>query len=175
MINLKNTWIAHWAWPFLWILLIPVGTGLWQQSLLGGVVENCKVIDRKTVDGFFTTYTYECQTVDVLPTLLPGLLNLVAFLWVVFPGHTRYAALVAGALGAVRLLVPTLLYMASGSTLEITGDFVFEVEGSIIWSFALWCVSLVAFGAPFVIGQKAVQVSPKSGGPSVGGSDRLEF
>ena len=149
MNNLKETWMAHWAWPFLWILLIPVGTVLWQQSLLNGVVSNCVVVDTKPIgDGFFGyESTYECQAINVLPTLLPGLLNLVAFLWVVFPGPTRYAALVAGALGALSLLVPALVYMAHGSTLEVTDGFLgIQVEGSIIWSFAPWCASLVAFG-----------------------------
>ncbi|MFQ5879929.1 MAG: hypothetical protein ACE5IZ_07155 [Dehalococcoidia bacterium] len=116
-----------WGWPFLWILLIPIVTVPWHGILLEDLGRG--------------RYPVE----DVLPTLAPGLLNLVAFLWVLSPERrTQYAALVAGILGSVRLVVPALIYMASGPTITVDGFLGGVNTPSIFASWILWGLSLAA-------------------------------
>src|SRR3990170_5581260 len=113
--------LNRWHWPFAWILLIPIVTG-WSQAVL---------LDRFVVDGETCTFIdsvsaaktavaagaqwWGCPGRDVALTLLPGLLNLGAYLWLWSSRReVRLAALVAGTLGGVRLVVPLLMYVYSG-------------------------------------------------------------
>ena len=141
------SWLNEWGWPFAWILLIPAVTVSWQAVLLHSLAnqDNCVLIFRGELGGD----EWGCPVGDVLPTLLPGLLNLVAFLWLVFPGRTRHAALIAGTLGALRLGVPVLLYITSGPDMTVvTGGLIWPaVRGdSFLASWVLWFLSLVAAG-----------------------------
>lgn len=138
-----------WAWPFAWILLIPIVTGFWRYGLLGGVVEH-DCVPLPPYNPF--AQAYECPVEDVLPTLLPGLLNLVAFLWVLSSRRqVQYAALVAGTLGAVRLAVPALIYVASGPAITIGENRVFDTPAT-LESFVLWLISLaVALVFPLLV------------------------
>jgi hypothetical protein len=135
-----------WRWPFLWVLLVPVVTMPLQVERLGAsegflaanVYENCDL-----APGPGLTNTWKCPVECVLPTLMPGLLNLVAFLWLVSPRRkTRYAALVAGALGAVRVAVPALIYMALGSPISLRTQYWPGPNESAAASVILWLLSV---------------------------------
>jgi len=137
-----------WAWPFLWIVLIPGVTIPWQIVLLGNsgrwpaaqVYDNCDLVPGIPR----ATNTWHCAPEHVLPTLLPGLLMLVAFLWLLSPRRgTRYAAAVAGSLGALRLVVPALIYVASG-TVSVRTTFFPGPDASVAASVVLWGLSVAA-------------------------------
>ena len=149
-------WVSRlnwWGWPFLWIILIPGVTIPWQIVLLGnsgrwpaaGVYDNCDL--EPDIRG--ATNTWECAPEHVLPTLLPGVLILVAFLWLQSPERpARYAALVAGTLGAVRLIAPALIYVISG-TVTLRTTFFPGPDASAALSVSLWAVSIaVALAFP---------------------------
>ena len=137
-----------WGWPFSWIVLIPGVTIPWQIVLLGNsgrwpaanVYDNCDL--EPDVRG--ATNTWECAPEYVLPTLLPGVLILVAFLWLRSPERpTRYAAVIAGTLGAARLITPALIYVASG-TVTLRTTFFPGPDASVALSASLWVVSIAA-------------------------------
>ncbi len=138
------------AWPFLWILLIPIATVPWTEHLLSGLVDHgsCVLVQECSV----FEKSWECPVQNVLPTLLPGLLNLVPFLWLSSRQRgVRYAALVAGTLGAVRVAVLALIYVVEGSSVAMTSDYNvstgFEIatdSSTHAASRILWVVSLGA-------------------------------
>jgi hypothetical protein len=140
-------WLNQWGWPFVWILLIPMATVFWsavllQQALDEGICTFVPIAGERIVD------QWRCPREDVSPTLLPGLLNLVAFSWVLSgQREVRWAALVAGTLGAVRLAAPLLIYGLSGAYVDI-GDLrpiiVFAQGSSVLASWVLWGLSAVS-------------------------------
>jgi uncharacterized RDD family membrane protein YckC len=145
-------WLSAWMWPFLWILFIPIVTVPWQLALVRDLASgnpDCTTRSVMFFDGYSDNYV--CPSGDILPSLLPGLLNLAAFAWVLTGRRTtQIAALVAGALGAIRLIVPVTLYWQS-ATVEInTGfGFWFVTGASFGYSLGLWMISgvtAVAFG-----------------------------
>jgi hypothetical protein len=88
-----------------------------------------------------------------LPTLLPGLLNLGAFLWLLSSSTvTRRVAFLAGVLGAIRVAVPALMYALAGSNVSIfrwPDQNIDDVQGGSfalnpsLWSFGLWWLTIV--------------------------------
>ncbi len=113
------SWLNDWSRPFWWIILTPIVTVPLSAilfSVLAGYHSPGEVglPDRSEHGWFGTTYEYA----EVLPTLiafaLPGLLNLVPFLWV---SSTRprvlAAGIVAGLLGIVRFSIPVIVLMLS--------------------------------------------------------------
>lgn len=142
----STDWPDGWAWPFLWILLVPLATGVWQASLLDRVIDShkCALLFQSL------SARWGCAVEDVLPTLVPGLLNLGAFLWLLSTRvRTRSAALIAGALGALRLVGPGLVYIVSGPNLVVEVRFlgptgVAGAAANSYWaSGILWLLSLV--------------------------------
>lgn len=138
-----------WRWPFLWIILIPVVTMPLQVERLGAsegflaanVFENCDLVP--DIPG--QTNTWKCAVEDVLPTLMPGFLNLVAFAWLLSPRRkTRYAALAAGTLGALRLAVPALIYLALASPISVRTQYWPGPNESAAASVILWFLSVAA-------------------------------
>ncbi|HEU4759236.1 MAG TPA: hypothetical protein VFT91_04555 [Dehalococcoidia bacterium] len=94
--------------------------------------------------GVYGDNTWDCPAENVLPTLLPGLLNLGAFLWLLSPHRgARLAGLTAGSLGAARLVVPGLIYLALG-TVSLRTTFWPGPNESVIASVVLWGLSLIA-------------------------------
>ena len=147
------SWLKWWAWPFVWILISPAVTMPVQVWLLGNsgdwpsasVYENCELIHGRVLEpGVFVDNRWRCGADDVVQTLLPGLLNLGPLLWLGLPGRTRLAALVAGGLGAARLAVPALTYVALG-TVDLRTTFWPGPDETVIASVALWAASAVAF------------------------------
>ena len=135
-------WVNWWGWPFLWILLIPMVTMPLQVERVGSMVwDNC--VQEPGIPG--AKNTWQCPVEDVLPTLWPGLLNLVVFLWLLSPRpRSRHAAAVAGSLGAARLVVPGLIYVVLGSPLTLRTQYWPGPDESAIASVVLWSVSLAA-------------------------------
>jgi hypothetical protein len=148
VVRTVSGWLNSWRWPFLWILLIPGVTIPWQIVLLGNsgrwpaarVYDNCEL--EPDIRG--ATNTWECSPEHVLPTLIPGLLSLGAFLWLLSSRQqVRYAAILAGSLGALRLVVPTLIYAAS-DPVSVRTAFFPGPDASVAASVALWVVSIAA-------------------------------
>jgi hypothetical protein len=129
-------------------MLIPGVTIPWQIVLLGNagrwpaarVYDNCDL----EPDLRGATNTWECSPEHVLPTLIPGLLILGTFLWLLSSRRqVRYAALLAGSLGALRLVVPALIYVASG-TVSVRTTFFPGPDASVAASVILWGLSVAA-------------------------------
>ena len=82
-----------------------------QSALLGRVVGlgECGRLVSETP----LRLTWECPREELLHTLLPGIAVLVIAVWL-FSGNrrVRWAAAIAGTLGAVRLVAPVLLVRA---------------------------------------------------------------
>ena len=159
-------------WPFVWILLIPAVTVPWQWSLaLDMLNDECVVVGAQGHEFLGTiSTTYECPAEAALVILLPGLLNLLAFARVWIPGGHRKVALMAGTLGAVRLVAPALLYMAAGADVHVTEEWLdftplmAKVGGLGGLSVMLWFASLAAFvwGRPGAHGPSAPPPSRSS-------------
>jgi len=151
------SWFNAWGWPFIWILLIPVVTGIWSEILIEDAVDESTCTLIKSAGAVEFEFFYEiwrCPREDMLPTLLPGLLNLVAFAWVLSgKREVRWAALMAGTLGAVRLAVPAAIYWHSGAYLEIHGG---GATSSARASLGLWLLSAVS-AIVFLVGAKMVE------------------
>jgi hypothetical protein len=131
----------HAAWPWAWVLLIPFLTVpttliLWQ----GWLVPQCRVAPGPAPS------PYTCPGNGVAMALLPGLLNLVPFTWIVCEARsTRLAALLAGGLGAIRWLVPTVLHGATQPSVTIHP---IDALLQILVNLGLWVLTL-CLGAGF--------------------------
>lgn len=154
-------WLNQWGWPFVWILLIPIATVFWSAVLLDQLLDEgiCTFVQQPFgTERFFDQW--RCPREDVLPTLLPGLLNLVAFSWVLSgQREVRWAALVAGTLGAVRLAAPLLIYGRSGAYVDIDDlrpIIVWGPGSSVLVSWGLWGLSAVS-ALVFVVGASMVE------------------
>lgn len=106
--------MGRWA-PFIWLVLIPLLTVPLTIMLAGQVLQSsqCTIT---FVGSFEEPERALCTDRPVLMSLLPGLLNLGPIVWLVLPGDDimRRNAIVAGSLGAVRLLVPMLGVLTTG-------------------------------------------------------------
>jgi hypothetical protein len=134
-----------WIWPFLWIVFIPLVTvplsAAWLHRVVVVGYPHC--VERVGEVHMFVPY--ECPAGDMLPALLPGLLNLGAFFWVLSPRkRVQIAAVVAGSLGTARLLVPLLsIWRADTVVVGTLGGWHIEHE-SVFVSLLLWLLSVVA-------------------------------
>jgi hypothetical protein len=118
-------------------------TGGWPSA---NVYDNCQLVPTSPVDpgGVSIHNKWVCSARDVLPSLLPGLLNLGAGLWILSPQRSvRLAATLALILGAVRLVVPALTYIAM-DPVSIRTTFWPGPNLSMATSVILWFVSLGA-------------------------------
>jgi len=154
------SWWNAWGWPFAWILLISMVTTMWSYYLLDPVLDDVCTLVKNPPAGSMDPNIYRCPPKDVMPTLLPGLLNLVAFGWVLSGRReVRWAALLAGTLGAVRLAAPLLIYRLSGADAEIVDwslDLSYGKETTAILSGWLWLLS-GASAIAFLVGAKVVE------------------
>ncbi|MBI1885121.1 MAG: hypothetical protein HYS09_02205 [Chloroflexi bacterium] len=123
---------------------------VWLQGNSGGwpsadVYDECRLVHGRQLEpGVFIDNRWECPVENVLPTLLPGALNLGAFLWLAIPRQrTRYAALFAGVLGGARLAAPALMYLVLDPVMLRT-TFWPGPNASVAASLALWVVSVGA-------------------------------
>jgi hypothetical protein len=147
-----------WFLPFAWILIVPAVTVPLHIGLLGVITDGyhyegifasgdagaCTQVNQLKYDKL-----WHCPLEAAAPTLLPGLLNLAPLLFLFSSARrARYAGLVAGSLGAVRLIVPALIYAADAPDVEIIGSYQWPPAmgslASVYASVALWMVSLAA-------------------------------
>lgn len=153
----RLSWLRGWGWPISWIGFAPLVTITLQMAWLENLIRGGECNLAGQCDTWLGGGTYascwECSMRDVFPTLLPGLLNLGAFLWLLSSSTvTRRVAFVAGVLGAVRIAVPALLYALAGSNVTIYRwpDEITYVRGDSfalnpgLWSFGLWWLTVVA-------------------------------
>lgn len=145
--------MGRWA-PFVWLVLIPVLTVPLTVVLAGQILQSsqCTIT---FVGSFAEPERALCPDRPVLMSLLPGLLDLGPFAWLVLPGDDimRRNAVVAGSLGALRLLVPVLGILLTGPspgrTVLVSGlvfvypnsDFLPVVGISVL----LWIISVVTW------------------------------
>ncbi len=172
------SWLNKWWMPFLWIILTPIVTVPLSAilfSVLAGYLEPPEVglppnpPPCPFLNGFFGDPVPDCgpqfRYSEVGPTIfafvLPGLLNLVPFLWVSSRrSMVRTAGIVAGLLGLLRLaLPPTVLMLAldrvssdGGSYFEYVLGWFDESPFIDVWFFGAlaWLGSLLVW-ASFVI------------------------
>ncbi|OGO49921.1 MAG: hypothetical protein A2148_07755 [Chloroflexi bacterium RBG_16_68_14] len=134
--------------PIAWAVLVPALTVPLQIAYLDRVADGtCTEVPSANIDIVWT-----CSTVDVLPTLLPGLLNVVPLLWLVSSrGDVRCAALAAAVFGAVRLLVPALFWLAEGDDVTLIGSYQFPpatpYNASLVVGPFLWFLTLASGAA----------------------------
>ena len=134
--------------PFAWALLVPALTVPLQIIFLDRVADGtCTEVPSANIDIVWT-----CSTVDVLPTLLPGLLNLASLLWLFSSrGDVRRAALIGASWGAVRLLVPALFWLSEGDQVTLIGSYQFPpastYNASLVVSPLLWFLTLASGAA----------------------------
>ncbi len=173
------SWLNKWSMPFWWIILTPIVTVPLSAilfSVLAGYHEPQEVSLPPNpppcpfLNGFFGDPVPDCgprfRYSEVGPTIiafvLPGLLNLVPFLWV---SSTRPSVLVAGTvaglLGLLRLaLPPTVLMLAldrvssdGGSYFEYTLGWFDESPFFLVWFYAAlaWLGSLLVWASFLMI------------------------
>ncbi len=120
------SWLNKWWMPFLWIILTPIVTvpvsAVLFDTLAGpqtpaevGLPDPAAGCDRDSwFGGFCSTYPYSEVAPTIFAFVLPGLLNLVPFLWVSSTRpRVRAAGIVAGLLGIVRFSIPVIVLMLS--------------------------------------------------------------
>jgi hypothetical protein len=113
---------GRWHWLFVWITFIPVVTipvtAVLTDRIAYGIPGACQV-----TPGFFGAVP-ECPRTAILLMLTPGLLNLVPLWWLLSRDpKTRLAALAAGSLGLLRLVVPATAVLASQDGAQTIGSF----------------------------------------------------
>lgn len=109
------SWLNEWWRPFQWIILTPIVTVPLSAilfSLLAGNQEP-KAVGLPASDAGCSLFCAAYEYSELNPTLIaftvPGLVNLVAFAWVLSKEpRVRIAAMVAGLLGLLRLSIPTI-------------------------------------------------------------------
>ncbi len=109
-------WLNDWSMPFRWIILAPIITvplSVILFSLLAGYHGPEEVGQPPNRTGCFLgcpVHEYSEVTATVMAFVLPGLLNLVPFVWVVSRNtRARLAGIVAGLLGLLRMFVPLIV------------------------------------------------------------------
>src|SRR5437762_9562437 len=131
--------------PLWLVVLAPLLTVPLTQSATQSLVQSdsCTVLDLGFMGG-----SASCQTGPLAMALAPGLLNLAALLWLFArDARTRRAALVAGVMGSVRLVLPLATLLSSGPTSTVGWGFsqAFPNDISVVFvSFFLWVASVVA-------------------------------
>ncbi len=152
------SWLNDWWWPFAWITLTPIVTVPLSAILFSTLAGyhspgEAGLPDRSEHGWFGSTHEYA----EVLPTLiafvLPGLLNLVSFLWVSSTRpRVRAAGIVAGLLGIVRVSIPVIVLMLSFdryANASGTSYFDFVTEGFMVFAPAphleLWFFGALAW------------------------------
>jgi hypothetical protein len=156
------SWLNDWRLPFLWITLTPIVTvplsAILYSALAGRQTPaEIGVPDPARTDGcdgwFCATYEYSEVGPTVLAFALPGLLNLVSFLWVSSTRpRVRAAGIVAGLLGVLRFSIPVIVLTAAFDRVtDAGGTTYFQFSGWInlsphaeVWSagFFAWLGSL---------------------------------
>ncbi len=165
------SWLNKWSMPFWWIILTPIVTvplsGILFSGLAGyleppevGLPPNppaCPFLFGDPDPDCGPQFRYSEVAPTIFAFVLPGLLNLVPFLWV---SSTRprvlAAGIVAGLLGLLRLaLPPTVLMLAldrvssdGGSYFEYVLGWFGESPFIIVWPYGAlaWLGTLLVFG-----------------------------
>ncbi len=168
------SWLNKWSMPFWWITLTPIVTVLLSTILFSalagyqtpaevGLPDPAAGCDRDSwFGGFCPTYEYSEVAPTIFAFVLPGLLNLLPFLWV---SSTRprvlAAGIVAGLLGVLRFSIPVVVLMLSfdrvtapgGTTyFEFAGWINFSPHGDIwFFGFLAWLGSLLVWASFLMI------------------------
>jgi hypothetical protein len=122
------SWLNDWARPFQWVILTPIVTVPLSAALFDGLggyhgpadvglppnPPPCSFLFGDPDPGCGPQVRYSEVAPTIFAFVLPGLLNLLPFLWVSSTRHRVIAAgIVAGLLGLLRLaLPPTVLMLA---------------------------------------------------------------
>jgi hypothetical protein len=186
--------LNKWWMPFLWIILTPLVTVPLSEALFDslagyqapGEAGLPAINDPDCLDFACVDYEYfELGIPTLIAFALPGLLNLVAFAWLVSTSRrVRTAAVVAGVLGVVRLMIPVIVLLsfdtvtnAAGRSYAVNPHSVLrDIYGtpepfSAIWdqSALAWAASLVTWGAFRVLTRGSERVAGLRALLAVGG------
>lgn len=136
---------TSWAHPFAFLIVVPLFTVVATWSLVE-VWGECG--DRIAGTGGIG-YTEQCDAASVKRAHLVGVLNLLPFAWVVVAGWTRWAALAAGSLGAIRFLLPQLLLPSSGTVevsmgVSLVQNAEVQLLGALLWVLTLLLMAVLA-------------------------------
>jgi hypothetical protein len=148
-----------WYVPFLFLLVVPAITvpsqaifldlltdGFPYNAALHGMEGGQTEAGRCTAiyDGRFDK-EWQCPETEAALTLLPGVLNLAALLWLgSSKGRTRTSARVAGAAGALRLLAPAAIYLTGGPVVIIGSYQIYS--GGTVYNITPWVSALLWLG-----------------------------
>ncbi len=118
------SWLNKGSMPFLWIILTPIVTvplSIILFLLLAGYQEEKDIFAQPSCILYCTPNDYLAVNGTIAAFALPGLVNLVPFVWVVSRNtRARLAGIVAGLLGLARLIIPAVLLILSFD--RVTGD-----------------------------------------------------
>lgn len=140
--------ISHWAWPLLWVAVVPV-------VMLVGSVYSYEVMPNRTgacgpptLEAPSRIYDlpqraiFRCPLFPVDPPLTPLLLNLVPAFWLQVPrSRVRLTARTATGLGALSLLVAQV----QGTQIQCVNNFCAVVPKEILFLWAGPLLALVLF------------------------------
>ena len=134
--------LRKWFWPFLWVLLIPavsVPISVYLQSRM--------TLYEGTEMGLGSGGPWATRD-SALGTFSPLMLSFVAFVWFfIGNGRARWAALLAGIIGAAGALVPFLVILNTDSLAPDNIHYVYWVPTvTLVWlgAFNAWLAALVA-------------------------------
>ena len=163
---------APWWFPFRWIILAPIVSVPLSAALFEMLAGNQEpeAVGLPASDAGCSWFCSAYEYAELNPTLIaftvPGVVNLVAFAWVLSKEpRVRIAAMVAGLLGLLRLSVPTIVLLLIINRLT-NGDGVTYVQWDVggigpsfpipmphfaVWLFgaAAWFGSLLVWGLLF--------------------------
>jgi len=128
----RRSWLNRWWLPFLWIILTPIIT----LPLSGGLFDALAgyhtpeevglraINDPDCLDFACVEYEYfQVGAPTVMAFALPGLLNLAPLAWLSSRNaKVRTAAVVAGALGVLRLLIPVFVLLNLATVTNAAGE-----------------------------------------------------
>ena len=111
------SWLNKGSMPFLWIILTPIVTvplSIILFLLLAGYQEEKDIFAQPSCILHCTPNDYLAVNGTIAAFALPGLVNLVPFVWVVSRNtRARLAGIVAGLLGLARLIIPAVVLILS--------------------------------------------------------------
>ena len=153
-----------WYLPFVVVAIAPAITVPAQEIMLGVLTDNfahnASLYNAFGIDTAAGTCVavynsghdkeWACPRAESTLSLVPGVLNLVAFGWL-WSGsrRTRFCSVIAGGLGALRLLIPAAIYLSSPQV-HFIGSYQFYSGATVnnispFLSVFLWMLSLLAF------------------------------
>lgn len=134
--------LRRWAWPFLWVLLVPAFSVPFSIYLQSNIT-----LYEGTSLGLGSGGPWAARDA-ALRTFLPGLLNLGVLIWcVIGNGRARWAAIWASIVGAAGALLPFAVILTTDTLGPEGTHYVYWIPTvSLVWlgAFNTWLATLIA-------------------------------